>query len=89
MSDPPIVFKRTKSKATQRARTTDQPSAEPIPQDASSTGDAEPEQSPAALAAKVKKKAQQRNKPRKNLSFGADEEVRLYMLIFICAVPEV
>lgn len=75
MSDHPIVFKRTKSKATPRARVTDVPSTETALQDASSVGDAEPEPSPAALAAKVKNKAKQRNKPRKNLSFGADEEV--------------
>ena len=68
MSDSPIVFKRTKSKATSRARGTD----EPAPQD----GNAEPELSTAALAAKVKNKAKQRNKPRKNLSFGVEEEVR-------------
>lgn len=86
MSDSPIVFKRTKSKATQRARTADQPPTDSTSHDASPTGDAEPEQSPAALAAKVKKKAQQRNKPRKNLSFGADDEVRLCMTMPIFLV---
>ena len=73
MSDPPIVFKRTKSKAASRARATDEPPAA----SALSAGDAEPELSTAALAAKVKNKAKQRNKPKKNLSFGAEEEVRL------------
>ncbi|VDB84202.1 unnamed protein product [Peniophora sp. CBMAI 1063] len=71
MSDPPIVFKRTKSKATTRARTIEDPPPTATPQDAA---DVEPEPSPAALAAKVKNKAKQRNKPKKNLSFGADEE---------------
>ena len=75
MSDPPIVFKRTKSKATQRTRNTDESPAAATALDTPVTGDAEPELSAAALAAKVKSKAKQRNKPKKNLSFGVEEEV--------------
>jgi GC-rich sequence DNA-binding factor len=69
MSDPPIIFKRTKSKATHRAR------------DAAEAAGAAPqnqeEESPASLVSKIKSKSKQRNKSRTNLSFGGEDEVRV------------
>lgn len=64
------MFKRTKSKHTQRARIST-PDAEATPV----TGEeAETEESPSVVAAKLKKKS--RTKAKSTLSFGGDEEVR-------------
>lgn len=69
MSDPPVIFKRTKFKANQRAREEQQPDAQD--QRVQST---EAEPSPSAVASKIKTKAKQRVKQKTSLSFGAEEE---------------
>jgi GC-rich sequence DNA-binding factor len=70
MSDTPVIFKKTKSKANQRARE-GQPDAQD--QQVQSTED---EPSPSAVASKIRNKAKQRVKQKTSLSFGAEEEVR-------------
>jgi GC-rich sequence DNA-binding factor len=69
MSDAPVIFKRTKVKANQRAREGQQPDAqdEQIPSK-------EDEPSPSAVASKIRNKAKQRVKQKTSLSFGAAEE---------------
>ncbi|KAI0283947.1 nineteen complex-related protein 2-domain-containing protein [Russula aff. rugulosa BPL654] len=69
MSDPPVIFKRTKFKANQRAREEQQPDAQD--QQVQPTED---EPSPSAVASKVRTKAKQRVKQKTSLSFGAEEE---------------
>lgn len=69
MADAPVVFKRTKSKPAQRARTS-------TPDVVESTGDgevADVDESPSTLATKLKKRIKTREKPKSRLSFGADE----------------
>ena len=73
MAEPPVMFKRTKSKHTQRARV-----STPDEDTAPTTEGAETEEPPSVLAAKLKKKT--RTKAKSTLSFGGDEEVR-------CQVP--
>jgi GC-rich sequence DNA-binding factor len=68
MSDPPVIFKRSKFKANQRAREGQQPDAQD--QRVQST---EAEPSPSAVASKIKTKAKQRVKQKTSLSFGAEE----------------
>jgi GC-rich sequence DNA-binding factor len=70
MSDAPVIFKRSKFKANQRAR--EQPQQNAQEQQLQSTED---EPSPSALASKIKNKAKQRAKPKTSLSFGVEEEV--------------
>ncbi len=66
MAEPPVLFKRTKPKHTQRSRI-----STPDP----TTGEeAEAQDSPSAVAAKLRKKT--RAKAKSTLSFGGDEEVR-------------
>jgi GC-rich sequence DNA-binding factor len=68
MSDPPVIFKRTKFKANQRAREEQQ--ADTQDPQVKSTED---EPSPSAVASKIKTKAKQRVKQKTSLSFGAEE----------------
>jgi len=70
MSDAPVIFKRSKFKANQRAR--EQPQQNAQEQQLQSTED---EPSPSALASKIKNKAKQRAKPKTSLSFRVEEEV--------------
>jgi len=70
MSDAPVIFKRSKFKANQRARKQPQQNAQE--QQLQSTED---EPSPSTLASKIKNKAKQRAKPKTSLSFGVEEEV--------------
>jgi GC-rich sequence DNA-binding factor len=70
MSDTPVIFKRSKTKANQRAR--DEPQQDAQEQRAQSTED---EPSPSALASKIRNKTKQRVKPKTSLSFGVEEEV--------------
>ena len=74
MSDPPVIFKRTKFKASQRAREEQHPDAQD--QQVQSTED---EPSPSALASKIRTKAKQRVKQKTSLSFRAEEEVSLML----------
>ncbi|THH09290.1 hypothetical protein EW146_g8722 [Bondarzewia mesenterica] len=69
MSDAPIIFKRTKSKHTQKAR-------EGILDTTQDTADVanNDEPSPSTLATKLKNKAKQRTKPKSTLSFGGEDE---------------
>ena len=69
MSDTPVIFKRSKVKANQRAR--EEPQQDAQEQRVQSTED---EPSPSAVASKIRNKAKQRVKP-KTLSFGVEEEV--------------
>jgi GC-rich sequence DNA-binding factor len=72
MSDTPVIFKRSKVKANQRAREGPQQDAQE--QRVQSNED---EPSPSALASKIRHKARQRVKvkPKTSLSFGVEEEV--------------
>lgn len=67
MAEPPVMFKRTKSKPSQRGRVPETDAAPAVE-------DGESEGSPSALAVKLKKKT--RAKAKSALSFGGDEEVR-------------
>ncbi|CDO69908.1 hypothetical protein BN946_scf184884.g67 [Trametes cinnabarina] len=68
MAEPAVIFKRTKSKPPQRGRIST-PDADTAP----TTGtEADAEESPSDVAAKLKKKT--RAKARSTLSFGGDEE---------------
>ncbi|KAI0754740.1 GCFC-domain-containing protein [Daedaleopsis nitida] len=67
MAEPPVTFKRTKSKHTQRARVSTPDADAP-----STTGDAHEEDSPSIVAAKLKKKT--RAKAKSTLSFGGEED---------------
>ena len=79
MSGAPIVFKRTKSKPSQRARPVASDLNDEL-QASSSEVTATEEDSPGAVAKGLKKKLKTRSKPRSGLSFGGDDEVsfRLY-----------
>ncbi|EIN12920.1 hypothetical protein PUNSTDRAFT_97886 [Punctularia strigosozonata HHB-11173 SS5] len=66
MSDAPVIFKRTKSKVAQRARTSNAENNEENPPDDDSS------ESPSTLATKLKKKA--RSKTKSRLSFGGPDE---------------
>ncbi|RPD62638.1 GCFC-domain-containing protein [Lentinus tigrinus ALCF2SS1-7] len=68
MAESPVMFKRTKPKHTQRARIST-PDAEAAP---TIGEEAEVEETPSAVAAKLKKKS--RAKTKSTLSFGGDEE---------------
>jgi GC-rich sequence DNA-binding factor len=70
MSDPPVIFKRTKFKANQRAREEQQPDAQD-----QHVGPTEDEPSPSAVASKIRTKAKQKQrvKQKTSLSFGAEE----------------
>ena len=70
MSDTPVIFKKSKAKANQRAR--EEPQQDAQEQRVQSTED---EPSPSALASKIRHKAKQRVKPKTSLSFGVEEEV--------------
>lgn len=72
MSDPPLTFKRSKNKRSQRTRGVDV--EEPTSEAAADTG----EESPSSLATKLKNKLRTRNKPKTKLSFGVDDEVRVH-----------
>ncbi|KAH9179210.1 GCFC-domain-containing protein [Lactarius sanguifluus] len=67
MSDTPVIFKRTKAKANQRAR-------EETQQDEQGQQVQVIEPSPSAVASKIRNKAKQRAKTKTSLSFGAEEE---------------
>jgi GC-rich sequence DNA-binding factor len=70
MSDTPVIFKRSKAKANQRAR--EEPQQDAQEQRVQSIED---EPSPSALVSKIKNKTKQRVKPKTSLSFGVEEEV--------------
>ena len=73
MDSSSVIFKKSKSRPGQRAR---EKSPEGISQ--TSSGRAESaEESPIALASRLKNKAK-RTKPKSTLSFGDDEEVRVF-----------
>ncbi|KAJ8463892.1 hypothetical protein ONZ51_g9949 [Trametes cubensis] len=68
MAEPPVIFKRTKSKPSQRGRV-----ATPDIDTAPTTGaEGDIDEAPSVLAAKLKKKT--RAKTKSTLSFGGDEE---------------
>ncbi|KAI0330494.1 GCFC-domain-containing protein [Cubamyces sp. BRFM 1775] len=68
MAEPPVIFKRTKSKPSQRGRV-----ATPDIDTAPTTGaEGDVDEAPSVLAAKLKKKT--RAKTKSTLSFGGDEE---------------
>ncbi|KAI0822058.1 nineteen complex-related protein 2-domain-containing protein [Trametes gibbosa] len=68
MAEPPVIFKRTKPKPSQRVRI-----ATPDADTAPTTGaEADAEESPSTVASKLKKKT--RAKARATLSFGGEEE---------------
>jgi GC-rich sequence DNA-binding factor len=67
-SDPPVIFKRTKSRSSQKTRAKSPEATETV-----STG---VEDSPITLATKLKNRAN-KNRPKSRLSFGGDEEVWL------------
>ncbi|KAI9465519.1 GCFC-domain-containing protein [Lactarius psammicola] len=67
MSDTPVIFKRTKSKANQRAR--EEPQQDEKEQQVRAIGP-----SPSVVASKIRNKAKQRAKTKTSLSFGAEEE---------------
>ena len=75
MSEPPVVFKRTKTKPTQRARVSAAEDAVSVVEN-----EADAEEAPSALAAKLKKKT--RAKAKSTLSFGGEEEVRCQHAMF-------
>jgi GC-rich sequence DNA-binding factor len=76
MSDSPIVFKRTKSKPSQRSRSiASELQDETQPSSAEVTGT--DEESHSTIAAKIKK---QRKKPKSALSFGGNDEVGIRLL---------
>ena len=71
MADAPVVFKKTKTKSSQRSRV-----STPVVADSTGDGqtaDVEDAESPSILATKLKKKLKTREKPKSRLSFGADE----------------
>ncbi|KAI0373663.1 GCFC-domain-containing protein [Pilatotrama ljubarskyi] len=68
MAEPPVIFKRTKSKPAQRGRV-----STPETDAAPTTGtEADADESPSVVAAKLKKKS--RAKAKSTLSFGGEEE---------------
>ncbi|KAH9936526.1 GCFC-domain-containing protein [Fomitopsis serialis] len=72
MADAPVVFKKTKTKSSQRSRVSTPVVADSTGDD--QTADVEDAESPSILATKLKKKLKTREKPKSRLSFGADEE---------------
>lgn len=73
--DAPVIFKRKQSKPSQSSRTRlveDLVAAGPEDDAAQENGD-----SPAAVAAKLRKQQKTRHKPKPQLSFGGDDEVRV------------
>lgn len=73
--DAPVIFKRKQSKPSQRSRVRPaEGSVAAGPEDgaAQDIGD-----SPAAVAAKLRKQQKTRQRPMPQLSFGRDEEVRV------------
>lgn len=72
MSDSPVIFKRKVTKPAQRARAVESDAianSEPGSEAAAGSGD----ESPSALAAKLKNKHKSRLKPKTQLSFGIEE----------------
>jgi hypothetical protein len=86
MNSSSVIFKKSRSRPGQRAR---EKSPDGVSQTASErAGSAE--ESPLALASKLKNKAK-RTKPKSTLSFGGDEEVRVftsYALVGFCLLPK-
>lgn len=70
----PVMFKKKSSRGGQRARPVDPDTANQPSEEAAAGSD----ESPSALAAKLKNKHKSRVKPKSQLSFGADE-VRFYI----------
>jgi len=69
MSDSPVIFKRSKLKAGQRAREQSPDTNDAASDVTSQAGD----DSPITLASKLKNKAK-RSKPKSRLSFGGDDD---------------
>ena len=70
MADAPVVFKKSRTKNTQRSRVAT-PAVEGAG-DGGQTADVEDTESPSLLATKLKKKLKTREKPKSRLSFGAE-----------------
>ncbi|KZT67273.1 hypothetical protein DAEQUDRAFT_673635 [Daedalea quercina L-15889] len=73
MADTSVVFKKSKTKNTQRSRVST-PDVVESAGEGGQTADVEDVESPSLLATKLKKKLKTREKPKSRLSFGADEE---------------
>lgn len=72
MADVPVVFKKSKTKTTQRSRVST-PEVVESAGEGGQTADVEDAESPSLLATKLKKKLKTREKPKSRLSFGAEE----------------
>lgn len=73
--DAPVVFKRKQTKPSQSSRARpvgDSVGATPEDDAAQENGD-----SPAAVALRLRKQQKSRQKPKPQLSFGGDDEVRV------------
>jgi GC-rich sequence DNA-binding factor len=74
MSDTPIIFKRTKSKPSQRARPAHSDSHDEL-QPSSSEVTAAEEEPLSPVATRIKKQGKARVKAKSTLSFGGEDEV--------------
>ena len=72
MADAPVVFKKSRTKSTQRSRLAT-PDVTESAADGGQTADVEDVESPSLLATKLKKRLKTLEKPKSRLSFGADE----------------
>ena len=72
MADVPVVFKKSRTKNTQRSRVAT-PDITESAGEGGQTADVEDDESPSLLATKLKKKLKTREKPKSRLSFGAEE----------------
>lgn len=75
MADAPVIFKRTKTKATQRARSARNEDNALPPSGPGAESDDGDTESASALAAKLRKQQKARAKPKAALSFRDEEEV--------------
>lgn len=73
--DPPVIFKRKQSKPSQSSRV--RPVGDSVAAGHEDGTVQESGDSPAAVAAKLRKQQKARQKPKPQLSFGADDEVRV------------
>jgi GC-rich sequence DNA-binding factor len=72
MDDTPVTFKRKGARPAQRARVAD-PDATVNNEAGSEAAAGSGDESPSAVAAKLKNKLKSRVKPKSRLSFGVDE----------------
>ena len=85
--DPPVIFKRKQSKPSQSSRT--RPVEVSVAVGLEDGAAQESDNSPAAVASRIRKRRETRQKQKPQLSFGADDEVRVSgspsdpMLMFI------